>query len=98
MADVRHIGKLDLKAVIPLLNRHEVARAGLFGSYARGTETKSSDVDILVRFRGRKTLLDLIGLKQALEDSLRRKVDVLTYKSIHPRLRERVFKEEVRIL
>ena len=95
----KQIKKSDLKsAIISVLNRHEVAKAGLFGSHARGTAKKGSDVDVLIRFKGRKTLLDLIRLKQELEDSLRREVDVLTYKSVHPLLRKRVLKEEVRLL
>jgi uncharacterized protein len=99
MAQAKTAHSLEIKkAIIPILNRHNVARAGLFGSYARGTMGKDSDVDILISFKGKKTLLDLIGLKQELEDRLRRKVDVLTYKSIHPLLKNRILGEEVRIL
>jgi hypothetical protein len=43
-------------------------------------------------------LLDLAGLKIELEEKLKRDVDVLTYKSIHPLLRERILKEKVDIL
>ncbi len=99
MANAGQIKKTELKRVIiPVLNKYGVAKAGLFGSYARGTANKGSDVDVLVRFRGRKTLLDLIGLKQELEDRLNKKVDILTYRSIHPLLKKRILKEEVRIL
>lgn len=99
MANAGQIKKTDLKRVIiPILNKHGVAKAGLFGSYARGTSNEGSDVDVLIRFKGRKTLLDLIGLKQELEDRLNKKVDVLTYRSIHPLLKKRILKEEVRIL
>ena len=42
------------------------------------------DIDILVEFESRKSLLDLAGLKIELEEKLKRDVDVLTYKSLHP--------------
>jgi predicted nucleotidyltransferase len=51
--------------------------ASLFGSIVRGEMTKDGDIDLLVEFKGRKSLLDLAGLKMDLEDTLRRKFDVL---------------------
>jgi len=84
--------------ILPVLRKYDVKRASLFGSIARGEETEKSDIDILVEFEGRKSLLDLAGLKIELEEKLKRKVDVLTYKSIHPLLRERILSEKVDIL
>jgi len=46
------------KLVVPVLRRHGVVRAGIFGSYARGEAGKRSDVDILVKFSGKKSLFD----------------------------------------
>jgi uncharacterized protein len=60
--------------------------------------TDQSDVDLLVEFEGRKSLLDLSGFKIELEDALCRKVDVVTYRSLHPLLRERILAEQVPIL
>lgn len=60
--------------------------------------TDESDVDLLVEFEKRKSLLDLAGLKIELEDALNRRVDVLTYRSLHPLLKERILAEQVRIL
>jgi predicted nucleotidyltransferase len=71
-----------------------VKRASIFGSVARGEATGDSDIDLLIEFEGRKSLLDLAGLKIELEESLGRKVDVLTYKSLHPLLRDRILEEE----
>ncbi len=86
------------RLVMPLLRKNGVVRAGLFGSYARGEETKASDVDILVRFRGRKSLLNLAALEMEIEKKLGKRVDVLTYGSVNPLIRGRVLKEEVRLL
>lgn len=41
------------------------------------------------------TLLDMVGLKQSLENKTRRSVDVVTYKSLHPLLKKRILKEQV---
>lgn len=45
--------------------RRGVVRAGVFGSFARGEATESSDVDFLVEFEEGRTLLDLSGLRIA---------------------------------
>lgn len=86
------------KIIVPVLKRYDVSKAGIFGSFARGEAKKTSDIDILIEFKGRKSLLDLAGLEIELEKTLKRKVDTITYNSIHPLLRERILKEEVEIL
>ncbi len=84
--------------IIDVLHRNGVKRASFFGSIVRGEMTEESDVDILVEFEGRKSLLDLAHLKNELEDAINRQVDVLTYKSLHPRLKDRILAEQVPII
>jgi uncharacterized protein len=84
--------------IIDILRRNDVKRASFFGSIVRGELTEGSDVDILVEFEGKKSLLDLAHLKNELEDTIKRRVDVLTYKSLHPRLKDRILAEQVPIL
>jgi len=84
--------------IIEALRKHGVRRASLFGSVVTGEATANSDIDILVEFEGRKSLLDLVGLKMELEDLLGKKVDVLTYESLHPLLKERILEEQEAIL
>lgn len=83
---------------LPILKNADVIRSSIFGSYARGDMVKESDLDILVEFKGKKNLLDLVGLQLALEKALEKKVDVLTYRSLYPPLREIIEKEQVKIL
>ena len=71
-----------------------VEKIGLFGSFARGENKKDSDIDIVIEFRGEKSLFDLASLKIELEDLLEMKVDVLTYKSLHPLIRGKILKEQ----
>ena len=70
----------------------------LFGSRARGEATKKSDIDILIKFKGRKSLLDLSGLKIELEEKLNKKVDLVTYKYIDYRIKNQILEEEIRLL
>ena len=72
-----------------------IPSSALFGSVVRGESTDDSDIDILVEFRGRKSLLDLAGLKIELEETLGKRVDVITYRSLNPRLRDRILSEQV---
>src|SRR3989338_8219533 len=86
------------KIVVPILKKNDVVKAGIFGSYARGEAKKRSDVDMLIQFKGRKSLLDLVGLELELKEAIKKKVDLLTYKGLSPYLKNQILGEEVRIL
>ena len=96
--NVRYDLRTLKQKIIPILKSNDVVKAGLFGSYVRGEAKKNSDIDVLIKFKGRKSLLDLVGLKIELEEKLDKKVDVLTYKSIHPLIKKNILKEEIRVL
>jgi len=84
--------------VLPILKRHKVNRAALFGSCISGTMKKGSDIDILVDIKKNISLLDFVGIKLELEEKLERKVDLVEYNTIKPLLRDRILKEQVKIL
>jgi len=84
--------------IVPVLRRCGVKKAAIFGSFVKGEGKEGSDIDVLVEFKGEKSLLDLAGLKIELEEALGRKVDVLTYNSLHPLLKERIIQEQRVIL
>ncbi len=84
--------------ILPVLRRYDVARAAFFGSVATGDFKQDSDIDLLIEFKGEKSLLDLSALKIALEELLEKKVDVLTYNSLHPLLKNRILSEQKVIL
>ncbi|MFH1233834.1 MAG: nucleotidyltransferase family protein [Patescibacteria group bacterium] len=83
--------------ILPILKKNNVVRASIFGSFARGENKKGSDIDILVELKKNKSLLDLIHLKNELEDLLKQKVDLLTYNGINPRLEKYIYKDEIKI-
>jgi len=72
---------------------HGATRISIFGSYARGDAGSGSDLDVLVEFSDRKSLLDLVRLERELSEQLGIKVDLLTDKSISPFLLDRITPE-----
>jgi hypothetical protein len=98
--DVMAVNQIDeyRDAIVPILLKNDVDRAGIFGSFARNEADEDSDIDILVSFKRRKGLFDLARLELELEKEAQRKVEVITYDSITPLIKERVLKEEVKIL
>ena len=71
-----------------------ISLLGIFGSFARNEQTNTSDIDVIVEFeKGKKSYKKFIGLVHYLEDLLKRKVDVLTFQSISPILKEEIEKE-----
>lgn len=83
---------------LPILKEAGVTRSSLFGSYVRGEEKSDSDIDMLVDFPRGKGLFEFVGLVQDLEEALGKKVDLITYKSLNPLLKDRILAEQVQIL
>jgi len=83
----------DTEKLIDVCRANSVASVGVFGSMARGQSTPQSDIDLLVEFGDRKSLLDLVRLKRELSATLGRNVDLLTKDAISPYLRERILGE-----
>lgn len=80
----------DTARMIDICRQNDVSFVGLFGSFARGDNTENSDIDILVKFSSRKSLLALVRLERELTLALGRKVDVLTDASISPYIRANI--------
>ncbi|MEN6545414.1 MAG: nucleotidyltransferase family protein [Armatimonadia bacterium] len=78
-----------------LARRYGARNVLIFGSVARGEDDADSDVDLLVELEPGRSLLDLAGLKLALEQILGRPVDVVTKRGLRDRLRQRVLAEAV---
>ena len=84
--------------ILPILQKYNIKRAGLFGSYARGEMREDSDIDILVEIADDISLLDFVGIKLEIEDILGKKIYLVEYNTIKPLIRERIIKEQVGIL
>jgi predicted nucleotidyltransferase len=83
----------DVARLVDICRQNDVSMVGVFGSMARGESKKKSDIDLIVRFSKRKSLLTMVRLERELSEALGRKVDLLTEAAISPYLRERVLKD-----
>jgi predicted nucleotidyltransferase len=83
--------------IIKVLKKYNIKKAGIFGSYVRGEEKKDSDIDILIE-PPKGIGFGFVGIQFELEDKLKRKVDLVTYKYLSPYLKEKILKSEVRII
>jgi uncharacterized protein len=80
-----------------LKERYKAKQIQLFGSFIRGEQKGSSDIDILVDFEEGADLFDLIGLGIFLEEELQRKVDVVPQQALRIELQESILREAVSI-
>ncbi len=72
------------------LKPHRVLRARVFGSYAKGTATHASDLDLIVDFQRDVDLLEAIGIERDVSEALGIKVEMATEASLSPYIREEV--------
>ena len=75
-----------------LSEKYEVERIGYFGSYARGEQTKDSDIDILVEFR-RPLGWAFFDLQELLEQKFQQKVDLVSIKALKEQLRDEILRQ-----
>ena len=86
------------KKAVPIFKKAGVKRSSLFGSCARGGAKKRSDIDILVDFPENKSLFDFVGLRLDLEEVLGKKVDLVEYSTIKPRLKPYILGNQIPII
>ena len=82
-------------AVLELARRHGARSIRVYGSVARGQATEQSDLDLLVEWEPDRSLLDVVGLKQDLEDLLGVTVDIGSERGLHWFIRDEVLREAV---
>jgi predicted nucleotidyltransferase len=82
-------------AILALARKYGIRQVRLFGSVVRGEDRPDSDLDVLVDFEPKRTLLDLIGFEQDLEELFGRKVEVISARGLNPRIEAQVLREAV---
>ncbi len=94
-------GLAKIKKLIPIivkiLKKHGIKKAGIFGSYSSGKQTKKSDIDILVE-PPEGIGFGFVGIQFELEDRLRKKIDLVSYNGLSPYLKNKILSQEVRII
>jgi predicted nucleotidyltransferase len=87
--------KRNRNAILKIAASHGAQNLRIFGSVARGQAKQSSDLDVLITLEPGRSLLDLVAIKQDLEDLLDCAVDVVTEDAVSPHIREQVLKDAV---
>jgi hypothetical protein len=83
-----------LKELKPILKeRYGIEEFAIFGSVAKGTDTKDSDIDIAVLKLDLKDAFALIQAKEFLSESLKMPVDIGTFKSMKTFVKNRIKKD-----
>ena len=85
--------KLNAVVIREIAGRHGATHVRVFGSCARGEQKPESDLDLLVDLEPGRSILDLVAIKQDLEDLLGKRVDVVTERSLSPYVRDAVLKD-----
>ena len=78
-----------------LKDEYGLTEIGLFGSYVRGTQKESSDIDILVGFRRAVGLIAFVHLKNRLTELLGIRVDLVMKKALKPKIGKSILDEVV---
>jgi uncharacterized protein len=76
---------------------YQVSQVGIFGSYVRGEQTPSSDLDILVEFNpgARFGLVQFCELENYLTETLNLKVDLVMKAGLKPHIGDRILNEVI---
>ncbi len=83
--------------IISFLKRYNAKKISVFGSYLKDLETPLSDIDILVEFSDKISLLQIVNIEQNLSDFIGIKVDLLTKSSISPYIFNNI-KDSIKVL
>jgi len=85
------------KKANPVFRKYKVKKASIFGSFARGEEKKNSDIDILIELGPLGGLMVMGKIKSELETVFKRKVDLITFRSVNHLLAPSIIKDELKI-
>jgi predicted nucleotidyltransferase len=83
------------RQILRLAAKYGARNVRVFGSVARGEADAKSDIDLMVDLDRGRSLFDLGGFLMDVQELLGRKVDVVTERGIHDRIRDRVLREAI---
>ncbi|MBP6385336.1 MAG: nucleotidyltransferase domain-containing protein [Pseudarcicella sp.] len=87
------ISQQQVDVIINTLKPFRPIKIGIFGSYSRDENTEESDIDILYSFEEAIGLFKLIRIKDDLEQKLNKKIDLVSEKYAHPKLKPLILKD-----
>ncbi|MEI7615957.1 MAG: type II toxin-antitoxin system prevent-host-death family antitoxin [Actinomycetota bacterium] len=87
-SETKYFASLDLKdifkKIVETLKKYNPVAVRVFGSFARGDFNNQSDIDLVVKFSDRKSLLDLVKIEFELQEKTGFRIDLLTENSLTP--------------
>lgn len=84
--------------ILPVLKRHLVKHAAIFGSVAKQNTNSNSDLDLLIEPSKGFTLFKMIRLEEEISELLKCKVDLVEYSALKPSIKEEVLRSAITIL
>ena len=97
MKNVEAIKRILFEHKAELREKFKIKNMGVFGSYVRGEQKRSSDVDVLIEFDDPIGLFEFMKLENYLSDLLGVKVDLVSKKALKPHIGERILEEVIMI-
>jgi predicted nucleotidyltransferase len=84
--------------ILPILERYLIKRAAIFGSFAKNTATRNSDVGLLIEPGLGFTLFKMLILEEEISNVVNRKVDLVEYSAIKASIKNDVLASAISIL
>lgn len=97
MKDIESIRRMLSGQKTRLKEKFKVKTIGVFGSFVRGEQKVSSDVDVLVEFEEPVGLFEFMALENYLSELLGLKVDLVSKKALKPHIGEHILEEVIMI-
>jgi len=92
---IRELLRSKRAEILKIAARHGARKVRVFGSVARGTARRNSDVDFLVDMEEGRSLMDRAALILDLERLLKRSVDVASERGLRRVVRKEVLKDAI---
>ncbi len=86
------------QVILPVLKRHLVKHAAIFGSVAKGNTTSNSDIDLLIEPAKDFTIFKMLLLEEEISELLKCKVDLVEYSALKPSIKDEVLRSAITIL
>jgi predicted nucleotidyltransferase len=83
--------------ILRIAEKHGAYNIRVFGSVARNEENSNSDLDLLVNFESDRSLFDLIGFKNEIEETMKIKVDIVSENGLNKYIRDFILEDAIQL-
>jgi len=81
-----------------ILNKYPISKAAVFGSFARGEENRSSDIDLLIETSKPISMFAILRIERELGIIMNRKIDIVEYSAIKRSIKQNILSEAIPII